>query len=68
MYSDDGTPADGVVDVNEPPTDAYETTNRWSLAIHSPDRHDHADDPGGDTAMSSVWDWQSVTDEGGPPD
>jgi hypothetical protein len=68
MYNDDGTPADGVVDVNEPPTDAYETTNRWSLAIRDPAHRDHGGDPRGDDSTSSVWDWQSTTDGGGPPD
>jgi len=68
LYADDGLPNEGVVDVGESPTDTYETTSRWSLAIRAPDRRDHGDHQGGDPATSSVWDWQSAADGGGPPD
>jgi len=68
LYADDGLPNEGVVDVDESPTGPYETTNRWSLAIRDSRRDDHGDTQGGDTTTSSVWDWQSATDGGGPPD
>jgi len=68
MYSDDGTPNEGVVDIAGSPTPPYETTNRWSLAIGALTDDDHGATQGGDTTTISVWDWESAFDGGGPPD
>jgi len=68
LYSDDGLPTRGVVDVDEPPTTAYEDTSRWSLAIRDRTINDQPDNPGGDDSTSEVWDWQSATDGGGSPE
>jgi len=58
LYADDGTPNSGVVDVDEPPTTAYEDTSRWSLAIRDPSKTDDSETMAGssqDGEKPSIW-------------
>jgi hypothetical protein len=67
-YADNGLPNAGVVDADIANAPLSGSTSRWSLAIRDPDRDDHGDTHGGDTASSSEWDWRTATDGGDPPD
>ncbi|QLG47858.1 hypothetical protein [Natrinema halophilum] len=68
LYSDDGLPTRGIVDIgDESPTDAYEVSNRWALAIREPERCGGIDSSGSDTASRSEWDWRTAATGVSPP-
>ncbi|WP_436933673.1 hypothetical protein [Halovenus marina] len=67
VYSDDGLPNTGVVDLGETTNDHVQDPYTWSLAIHDPAPTLDADNTPDAQVEGEVWDWQSATDGGGHP-
>ncbi|QHS17910.1 hypothetical protein GWK26_12550 [haloarchaeon 3A1-DGR] len=65
LYSDDGAPNTGVVDISSIANDPVWRSYTWSLAIRDPSTVEEADPNGGDSATAdpNVWDWRDP-----PPD
>ena len=63
VYSADGSPppAEGLVDIDEPPTGASRDTSTWSLAIQSSTRDYTATDSASAAEEPNEWDWASAS-------
>nr|WP_231990838.1 hypothetical protein [Natronobacterium gregoryi] len=62
LYSDSGVPNSGVVDIHESPTDSYEDSSRWTLAVRNPTTRDDGDlgpQAGSSDQPAEEWDWKA---------
>lgn len=65
LYTDDGAPNSGVVDLDDIANDPVWGSYTWSLAIRDPlldNSAAEADGEGPEAGVSTTWDWESVTD------
>ncbi|WP_435349736.1 hypothetical protein [Haloarchaeobius sp. HRN-SO-5] len=70
LYSDNGVPQQGLVDVQPTTNDHVLDSYTWALAISTPtvdETPGSAPTNGGDTTSTTTWDWQSAGDPGGGP-